>query len=80
MSDGSLPGGNHRGTINDPDDGEDLVIETEEDETSADDAAADLLLRESARIVADMVELQDVDVLKRQFTQLNPDPEDAAIN
>jgi len=38
------------------------------------DEGPDLLLRESARIVADMVELEsDLEMLKRQFAQIDKD-------
>jgi carboxyl-terminal processing protease len=42
------------------------------EESAAADEGPDLLLRETARIVADMAELQaDRDLLKRQFTQIH---------
>jgi len=42
-----------------------------DDEEADDDEGPDLLLREAARIVSDMVELgSDVDLLERQFTQI----------
>jgi carboxyl-terminal processing protease len=61
----------------------DLAEDSEEadDDEEADDGP-DLLLRESARIVADMIELEsDLELLQRQFTQLPEDkPEDHKIN
>ena len=58
----------------DPDE-EDAASDGEEEE----DEGPDFLLRESARIVADMAELgADVDLLKRQFAQLHDNSEDAA--
>jgi carboxyl-terminal processing protease len=59
-------------------DEEDVVAEDEEDE----EAGPDLLLREAARIVADMVELEsDLDLLKRQFAQLDKEsPESSNIH
>ena len=58
----------------DPDE-EDAASDGEEEE----DEGPDFLLRESARIVADMAELgADVDLLKRQFAQLHDKSEDAA--
>ena len=49
---------------------EDEVAESDEDK----DEGPDLLLRESARIVADMAELgSDIDLLKQQFAQLDKD-------
>jgi hypothetical protein len=55
--------------------------EEADDDEEADDGP-DLLLRESARIVADMIELEsDLELLQRQFTQLPEDkPEDHKIN
>jgi carboxyl-terminal processing protease len=47
--------------------------EDEEEE----DAGPDLLLREAARIVADMAELEaDLELLERQFAQLGDDPQE----
>jgi carboxyl-terminal processing protease len=61
----------------------DMAEDSEEadDDEEADDGP-DLLLRESARIVADMIELEsDLELLQRQFTQLPEDkPEDHKIN
>ena len=60
-------------TVN-PDLGEypDMQEEAEEDTTEEEDGGPDLLLREAARIVADMAELEaDLELLKRQFAQLN---------
>ena len=54
----------------DPDRGE---YPEAEDETESDDEdrGPDLLLREAARVVADMIELEsDLDLLQRQFAQL----------
>ena len=49
---------------------EDEVVESDEDK----DEGPDLLLREAARIVADMAELgSDIDLLKQQFAQLDKD-------
>ena len=49
---------------------EDEVAESDEDK----DEGPDLLLREAARIVADMAELgSDIDLLKQQFAQLDKD-------
>jgi len=45
----------------------------EEDEEEQDEGP-DLLLREAARIMADMVELEDLELLERQFAQLNDGP------
>ena len=46
--------------------------EAEAEEEEEEEAGPDLLLRETARIVADMVELEsDLDLLKRQFAQLD---------
>ncbi len=68
-------------TINDPDSGQDLVVDRDEDaDTEGHNSGPDLLLRESARIVADMVELQDIDLLESQFAQLNTLKEGQAIN
>jgi carboxyl-terminal processing protease len=61
----------------------DMAEDSEEadDDEEADDGP-DLLLRESARIVADMIELEsDLELLQRQFTQLPEDKtEDHKIN
>ena len=58
-----------QGGAEDPDAGEDEDAEEEE--------GPDFLLRESARIVADMAELgADVDLLKRQFAQLSAEAKD----
>ena len=61
----------------------DMAEDSEEaDEDEEADDGPDLLLRESARIVADMIELEsDLELLQRQFTQLPEDqPEDHKIN
>jgi carboxyl-terminal processing protease len=52
------------------------------DAHAKDDERPDLLLRESARIVADMIELNadDGNVLAQQFSQLNTGKESAVIN
>jgi carboxyl-terminal processing protease len=66
-------------TVN-PDLGEypDMQEEAEEEAAEEEDEGPDLLLREAARIVADMVELgSDLDLLERQFTQLNDETRDA---
>ena len=48
--------------------------EADADEETEEEAGPDLLLRETARIVADMVELQsDLELLKTQFAQLDED-------
>jgi len=53
-------------------DDEDAATDDEEDE----DAGPDLLLRETARIVADMAELgADLDLLRQQFAQLSAAPD-----
>ncbi len=50
-----------------------------EGDTGEKDEAPDLLLRESARIVADMVELEsDLELLKRQYAQLDKDSAETA--
>lgn len=55
-------------------DEEDEVTDSEEEE----DEGPDFLLRESARIVADMAELgADLELLKRQFAQLNDKSKDS---
>ncbi len=52
-----------------------------EDEAEEDDERPDLLLRESARIVADMAELEaDRQLLATQFSQLTGRGEGAKIN
>jgi len=69
---------------------DDVLVEPESDEFVADDSEAnedddeskdegpDLLLREAARIVADVAELEaDIDLLHRQFTQLPKDAKSA---
>ena len=54
-------------------DDEDENAESDEDK----DEGPDLLLREAARIVADMAELgSDIDLLKQQFAQLDKDATD----
>ena len=61
----------------------DMAEDSEEaDEDEEADDGPDLLLRESARIVADMIELEsDLELLKRQFAQLPEDtPGDHKIN
>jgi carboxyl-terminal processing protease len=66
-------------TVN-PDLGEypDMQEEAEEEAAEEEDEGPDLLLREAARIVADMVELgSDLHLLERQFTQLNDETRDA---
>ncbi|MBT8058502.1 MAG: carboxy terminal-processing peptidase, partial [Gammaproteobacteria bacterium] len=65
-------------TVN-PDLGEypDMQEGAEEEAAEEEDEGPDLLLREAARIVADMVELgADLDLLERQFTQLNDETRD----
>jgi len=48
--------------------------EASDEEEEEEDEGPDLLLRESARIVADMVELEsDLEMLKRQFAQIDKD-------
>jgi carboxyl-terminal processing protease len=68
----------------DPDNGGNLAeaIADEEDAGDADaESGPDLLLRESARIVADIVELEgDIDLLNAQFTLLNPENEERTLN
>ena len=50
---------------------DDAAADDEEEE----DEGPDLLLRETARIVADMAELgADIDLLKQQFAQLSESP------
>jgi carboxyl-terminal processing protease len=53
-----------------------------EEEGEKDDDGPDLLLREAARIVADMVELEsDLELLKRQFAQLDEEsPENSQVH
>jgi len=65
-----------------PDMAEDSDEADEADEDEEADPGPDLLLREAARIVADMIELEsDLELLKRQFAQLPEDtPEDHKIN
>ena len=65
-----------------PDMAEDSEEAEEADEDEEADPGPDLLLREAARIVADMIELEsDLELLKRQFAQLPEDtPEDHKIN
>ncbi len=64
-------------TVN-PDLGEYPDLEGDTAEASDDEEeeeGPDLLLREAARIVADMVELEsDIDLLERQFARLNAEP------
>jgi len=72
LADGGEP---PEATIDDEDSGED---ETAHDE---DDDRPDLLLRESARIVGDMIELNgDVSALARQFSLLEHAPDTDTIN
>jgi carboxyl-terminal processing protease len=53
--------------------------EEEAAEDEEEDEGPDFLLRESAHIVADMAELgSDIDMLKRQFAQLNDEAKEAA--
>jgi carboxyl-terminal processing protease len=62
---------------------EDADSDTEEDEEEEEeDQGPDLLLRETARIVADMVELEsDLELLKQKFAQLDEDaPEQPQIH
>jgi carboxyl-terminal processing protease len=48
---------------------------TTDEEDEEEDEGPDLLLREAARIVVDMVELEsDLELLKRQYAQLDKDP------
>ena len=48
--------------------------EATDEEEAEEDEGPDLLLRETARIVADMVELEaDLELLKQQFVQLDED-------
>jgi carboxyl-terminal processing protease len=65
-----------------PDMAEDSEDSEEADDDEEADDGPDLLLRESARIVADMIELEsDLELLQRQFAQLPEDkPEDHKIN
>jgi carboxyl-terminal processing protease len=66
----------------------DLVMEDGEEETAADDEEGatdddepDLLLREAARIVADMIELAaDGQLLAQEFAIVTQQPKDSAIN
>ncbi len=52
----------------------DTAAAVDEDE---EEEGPDLLLREAARIVADMVELEsDIDLLERQFARLNAEPDE----
>ena len=44
---------------------------TEDEDGEEEEAGPDLLLREAARIVADMVELEDLELLETQFAQLH---------
>jgi hypothetical protein len=47
---------------------------TDEEDDDEEEEGPDLLLRETARVVADMVELEsDLELLKRQFAQLDED-------
>jgi hypothetical protein len=54
----------------------------EDDEEEEEEQGPDLLLRETARIVADMAELEsDLESLKQQFAQLDEDtPEQPQIH
>jgi len=64
-------------------DTEDADSDTDEDEEEEEeDKGPDLLLRETARIVADMAELEsDLELLKQQFAQLDEDaPEQPQIH
>jgi carboxyl-terminal processing protease len=57
--------------LGDFDDADDATDEEDDDE---EEEGPDLLLRETARVVADMVELEsDLELLKRQFAQLDED-------
>jgi carboxyl-terminal processing protease len=58
--------------------GADTSEEAEADEDS--DERPDLLLRESARIVSDMIELKDEQLLSTQFSQLEAHPRHQAVN
>ena len=58
----------------DLEDAEEVAAQDEEDEEEEEDEGPDLLLREAARIVADMAELEsDLELLEHQFSQLNSD-------
>ena len=58
----------------DLEDVEEVAAQDEEDEEEEEDEGPDLLLREAARIVADMAELEsDLELLEHQFSQLNSD-------
>jgi carboxyl-terminal processing protease len=58
-------------------DDEDAVVDDSEEE---EDEGPDLLLREAARIVSDMVELNsDLELLKRQFAQLDEESDEASL-
>lgn len=63
------------GDIAGPDLGDDLDAEEEEG-----DERPDLMLRESARIVSDMVRLSDSQLLTQQFSQLTDEAAGEAIN
>jgi hypothetical protein len=55
--------------------------EEDVDEEDEDDDRPDLLLRESARIVGDMIELGiDEQILANQFSLLDKNPESDSIN
>jgi carboxyl-terminal processing protease len=60
---------------------EDMNEETEGDEESEEDERPDLMLRESARIVADMVRLgADGQLLATQFSQVKREDQGEAVN
>ena len=54
--------------------------ETDEDEEQDEDEGPDLLLRESARIVADMIELNDEGLLASQLAILEANQASEAVN
>ena len=61
---------------------EDTADAAADDEGEEEDEGPDLLLREAARIVADMAELgSDIELLEHQFSQLNAEvPDHQKIN
>ncbi len=60
---------------------EDLDEATEDDDASGEDERPDLMLRESARIVADMVRLgADGQLLATQFSQVKRENQGEAVN
>ena len=61
---------------------EDAADAAADDEREEEDEGPDLLLREAARIVADMAELgSDIELLEHQFSQLNAEvPDHQKIN